>query len=185
MTILKRGLVQVYTGKGKGKTTAALGLAWRMLGAGGSVYVCQFLKPKNLATGEGDWAQSITQDAGQLQFDRLTIGWDMKLAESDAEQRNIMQRALAEKLSQIRQWARQGRWDLMILDEIVFCLHKNLVRREEVLGVMNERAAHVELVLTGRGADEYLIGHADLVTEMREVKHPFTQGISARRGIEY
>ena len=181
LSILKKGLVQVYTGNGTGKTTAAFGLAWRMLGRGGKVYICQFLKPSGRVTGESIFAR---QFASQLTFEQVEQDWNLCNSERDPQQRESMQFAVAEKLEQITQIARTGNYDLMILDELVVCLEKNLARWEDVKRILAERAEHVELVLTGRGAGNKLIESADLVTRMEEVKHPYRQGISARRGIE-
>ena len=180
--ILRCGLVQVYSGGGKGKTTAALGLAWRMLGVGGKVYVCQFLKPAERYTGEAKMAVELGE---KLRWDRLEVKWDLLSSENDPAQVRQMTGAINEKLNQIKQWAIAGEYDLMILDEINVCLAKKLARWEEVQAVIEDRADHVELVLTGRGAPQKLIERADLVTDMQEVKHPFTKGVAARRGIEY
>lgn len=185
MGILKKGLVQVYTGPGKGKTTAALGSAWRMLGWGGSVYVCQFLKPVDQVTGEATLAARLSGVPGKLTFERLNEPWDMAAGMDDAEQVERMRAAIARKLAEIRQLARDGGYDLMILDEIVFALHLGLARPGDVSAVIDERAGQVELVLTGRGADEDLMARADLVTRMEEVKHVYEQGIEARRGVEF
>jgi cob(I)alamin adenosyltransferase len=181
LPVLKKGLVQVYTGSGKGKTTAAFGLAWRMLGRGGTVYICQFLKPPDRETGESIFAQRFEN---QLMFEQLEQNWNLCNSEYNPQQRESMQSAVAEKLEQITQIAREGKYDLMILDELIVCLEKNLAQWEDVKRVLAERAEHVELVLTGRGADDELIESADLVTRMEEVKHPYQQGIPARRGIE-
>jgi len=180
--ILKRGLVQVYSGAGKGKTTAALGLAWRMLGTGGKVYVCQFLKPAERYTGEAKLAEGLGE---RLRWERLEVKWDMLSSEHDPEQMRRMTTAVNEKLKQIKELAVGGEYDLIILDEIIVCLKLGMDCREELDAVLDERAEHVEVVLTGRGADEALIERADLATEMQEVKHPFAQGVAARRGIEY
>ena len=182
LPILKKGIVQIYTGDGKGKTTAALGQALRMLGVGGRVYVCQFLKPAELVSGEVISARQFTEN---LTFERLENDWDMRKSLSDAQETERMRRAVAKKLGEIRQLAQAGKYDLIILDEIVFCLSKELVRWEDVAGIIEGRAEHVELVLTGRGADDKLIARADLVTEMREVKHPYKNGVTARKGVEY
>ena len=180
--ILKRGLVQVYSGAGKGKTTAALGLAWRMLGTGGKVYVCQFLKPADCYTGEAKMAEEVGE---RLRWDRLEVKWDLLRSENDPDQVRRMTGAINEKLKQIKELAAAGEYDLMILDEIIVCLKLGIECREELYALLDARAEHVEMVLTGRGADEGLIERADLATEMLEVKHPFENGVAARRGIEY
>ena len=182
MAVLKKGLVQIYTGCGKGKTTAGFGLAWRMLGVGGRVYICQFLKPADIATGESVLAERF---GGQLRLDRVDHKWDMCRSLDDPEQIESAQKAIAEKLGEIKQLAHEGKYDLVVLDEIVFCLHKNLALLRDVQEVTEQRAEHVEVLLTGRGADERLLQLADLVTEMRDVKHPHRDGMAGRRGIEY
>lgn len=182
MPILERSLVQVFTGEGKGKTSAAFGLAWRMLGHGGKVYVCQFLKPVDIATGE---AKLAGQFAGHLTLERLAEPWDMRKGTDDAEQVARMTAAIGAKLAAVRQIAQEGRYDLMILDEIVLCVSMGLARREDVYAIIDQRARHTELILTGRGADDDLIERADLVTQIGSTKHPYEQGMTARRGIEY
>jgi len=182
LPILKKGIVQVYTGNGKGKTTAALGQALRMLGVGGRVYVCQFLKPAEQISGE---VISARQFAENLTLERLENNWDMRKSLSDVQEAERMRRAVAKKLGEIRQLSQAGKYDMIVLDEIVFCLSKELAQWEDVAGIIEGRAGHVELVLTGRGADDKLIVKADLVTEMREIKHPYQNGITAREGIEY
>jgi len=180
--ILKRGLVQIYSGGGKGKTTAALGLAWRMLGTGGKVYMCQFLKPANQYTGEAEMAEGLGE---RLYWDRLDMPWDMLSSEHDPKQMRHTTYAINKKLKQVKELAAGGGYDLIILDEIVVCLKLGIDCREQLYEILDARAKHVEVVLTGRGADEALIERADLVTEMQEVKHPFAKGMAARRGIEF
>ncbi len=181
LSILKKGLVQVYTGNGKGKTTAAFGLAWRMLGRGGKVYICQFLKPSGRVTGESILARQL---ADRLTFEQVEQDWNLYDSERDPQQKERMQIAIADKLAQITQIAHEGIYDLMILDELVICLEKQLASWEDVKRILAARAEHIELVLTGRGAGADLMEAADLVTRMEEVKHPYRQGISARQGIE-
>jgi len=182
MTILQKGLVQIYTGNGKGKTTAAFGLAWRMLGVGGRVYICQFLKPPSRKTGESALAKHFPDN---LQLEQLDTPWNMRTAQTDTAQAQQARKVIAEKLSQIKELAQQGLYDLMILDEIVFCLSKKLAQPEDVYAIIDTRADHVELVFTGRGADDALINRADLVTSMQEIKHPYQNNTPARPGIEY
>ena len=182
MSILKKGLVQVYTGEGKGKSTAAFGLAARMLGAGGRVYICQFLKPAELRTGEAVWAERFSD---RLIFERLKQSWNLASSSSDPDQVEQMSLAIEKKLTHIKQLAAEGEYDLIILDEIVFCLSKHLATWESIASVIDGRAEHVELVLTGRGADERLCEYADLVTVMQNRKHPYQKDVGARKGIEY
>lgn len=186
MSILKQGKVQIYTGEGKGKTTAALGLAWRMLGRGGRVYVCQFCKPPTCPTGEAMLAEKLQESLdNQLVFERLEQKWDLCRGEPSTEQVTAMRAALTRKLAELSVLVAAGEFDLVILDELVFCISRGLARREDVLALIAARAAHVELVLTGRGADDALIQQADLVTRMEPAKHYFDAGVSCRPGIEY
>ncbi len=182
MNILPKGLIQIYTGTGKGKTTAALGLCWRMLGWGGKVYVCQFLKPADKETGEATFAQ---RQGDMLRFERLAANWDMVAAASDSEQVWQMRGEIASKLREIEMLAADGEYDLIVLDELLVCLDMKLVDLGQVIRIVEGKAEHTELVLTGRGAPAKLLEYADLVTKMEEVKHPFTQGTPARQGVEY
>ncbi len=190
MTVLKRGLIQIYTGDGKGKTTAALGAAWRMLGRGGNVYICQFLKPTDMLTGEATTARVLISASGhsgmgRLLFDRLDDSWDMLKAGSDSQQFGSMQQAITDKLREIAQNAASGRWDMIILDEIIYCLSINLLNKSHIVSLLDVISPHTELILTGRGLPGWLADIADLITEMRCCKHPYQKGITARSGIEY
>jgi len=172
-----KGLVQVYTGDGKGKTTAALGLALRAAGRGLKVLIVQFMKPPE-STGEhfalkklGDRVE--VRAVGQpkwLRADRL-----------DPEDIELAGKGLAEA----RQAMLSGAFDLLVLDEVNVAVHFHLLRVEDVLALLRDRPENVEVVLTGRRAAPELIEAADLVTEMRPIKHPFEQGIEAREGIEF
>jgi cob(I)alamin adenosyltransferase len=170
----ERGYFQVYTGEGKGKTTAALGLALRASGRGIPVYIGQFMKG---------------QDYGELHaLPRLETvtheqygdpGWVYKGKITPA------QRALAEEgLRKGKEALFSGQYRIVILDEINMAIWFGLIGLEEVLELIDSRPADVELIFTGRRAAEEVIEKADLVTEMREVKHYYTQGVGARKGIE-
>ena len=182
MAILKKGLVQVYTGSGKGKTTAAWGIACRMAGAGGRVYICQFLKPASQKSGEMVCGQRC---GDRITIERLHTAWPNKPLPFEGRLVGRMQKAIAKKLGEIRELAAEGKYDLMILDEIIVCMVWKLARREDIWSIIEARQKHVELILTGRGADKELTRKADLVTEMMEIKHPFQMGVKARKGIEY
>jgi len=181
MPILEKGLVHIYTGEGKGKTTASLGLAWRMLGWGAKVYICQFLKPANRKTGETILAGRF---ADALTLDQLDLEWDIKTSALDPKMRRKMKEAITQKLLSIRILAREGGYALMILDGLLGCLSLGLITENPVLELLNDRATHVEIVLTGRGATAALIDAADLVTDMKSIKHPYDGGLAARKGIE-
>ncbi|RKY10318.1 MAG: cob(I)yrinic acid a,c-diamide adenosyltransferase [Planctomycetota bacterium] len=179
--MLDRGLVQIYTGCGKGKTTAAFGLALRAAGHGGKVLVYQFLKPASLDLGERKAAGGIDGITVEL----LPESWDMRTSFDDKEAVAKVQSAISSALGELAKTASQKTYDVIILDEIVFCLNKGLARLEDITKVIDERNPSVEIVMTGREATEELIALADLVTEMKPIKHPFDKGIKARKGIEF
>jgi cob(I)alamin adenosyltransferase len=170
----RRGYVQVYTGDGKGKTTAALGLAFRAAGAGLRVFVAQFAKC-------GLYSEVVAlrrfSDAVTLrQYGRG--GW--LRGAGDAEDARLAREGLAE----VRRAVTGGRYDVVILDEADIAVYFGLFAVEDLLELIDAKPDAVELVITGRGADPRIVERADLVTEMREVKHYYRQGVMARKGIE-
>lgn len=180
--MLEKGVVQIYTGNGKGKTTAAFGLALRAAGHGNKVLIYQFLKPASLETGERIALHENTLD---IRIEALDIPWDMSASWEDEPAVAEMRKAIAEVLARIAEMAQNRLYDVLILDEIVFCLSKGLAKLEDVKKIIEQRYPSVELILTGRGATDELIKLADLVMEMNCIKHPFDTGLPARRGIEY
>ncbi|MCL2296518.1 MAG: cob(I)yrinic acid a,c-diamide adenosyltransferase [Methanomassiliicoccaceae archaeon] len=171
----KLGLVQVYTGSGKGKTTASLGLAFRASGRGLEVLMIQFLKPAQ-NYGEHLAAEKVPN------FTILPLGLDHMKSKVPREEdirvsRETLQRAKEEIYS--------GRYDLVILDEINNSMSWKLLDPEEVIEMLKGRPDNIEIVLTGRGAPKEIVEYADLVTEMTMIKHPFDKGIGARKGIEF
>ncbi len=180
--MLEKGLVQIYTGDGKGKTTAAFGLGLRAAGQGNKVLIYQFLKPPSLDIGE---RFALQLGAVRIRVETLDTPWDMSKSLKDEKAVTKMQAAISEVLERIAQTAEKRFYDVLILDEIVFCLSKGLAKLEDIKNIIDRRDPAVEIVLTGRGATEELIELADLVTEMRSIKHPFDKGLPARRGIEY
>jgi len=172
-----KGLVQIYTGEGKGKTTAALGLALRAVGHGLQVYIIQFMKGKS---GSGE-LKALKRLQPECQIEHFGAqGWVHKgenLEEHIREVRIAFRRA--------QEIITSGKWNIVILDEIFNALWFELIPESEVLELLNHKPLHVELVLTGRNASPAFIERADLVTEMVQRKHPFEQGIMARQGIEY
>jgi cob(I)alamin adenosyltransferase len=173
---LKQGLIQVYTGDGKGKTTCALGLALRAVGQGFKVFMVQFLKTDD--TGEMEAARRLAPDFTLQSFG--TPGFP-RLTEPDAKTLEKVREAFA----LARQIILAGEHDLVILDEVNLTLTYGLLPLAEMLELVRQRPPHVEVVLTGRGAPPELVALADLVTEMRPVKHYFEAGVKARRGIEW
>ena len=179
--MLEKGLVQIYTGDGKGKTTAAFGLALRSAGHGSKVLIYQFLKPASLDLGERKAIESISA----IKVEVLPEGWDMRTSFDDKEVVAKVQAAISGALGELAKTASQKMYDVMILDEIVFCLAKGLANLEDVKRIIEERDQRVELIMTGRGASDELIALADLVTEVKSIKHPFDKGVKARKGMEY
>lgn len=172
----EKGLVHVYTGNGKGKTTSSLGLAMRALGHGAQVTVIQFMK------GWKDYGELIT--ASKLEgFEMIQTGRPdyvykgKELPEDYEEAKRGMETALRIMNS--------GKCDMLILDEINVALEYGLVTLGSVMEMVKNKPFSMELVLTGRGAHRDLVELADLVTEMQEVKHPFKEGITARKGVEF
>ena len=178
----KRGLIQVYTGNGKGKTTAAFGLALRAAGTGRTVFIYQFLKPESLELGE---RKALEQCPLPITIKCLDIDWDMSKSLKDSEAVAKTQNKIVELCEQIASVAKNGTDEVIILDEMVFCLSKGFVGIELIKNIIEQKADNVEIVMTGRGATPELIALADLVTEMKAVKHPFDKGVSARKGIEF
>ena len=180
--MLEKGLVQIYTGHGKGKTTAAFGLALRAAGQGNKVLIYQFLKPPTLDVGE---RLALTSGTAGITVETVDMPWDMSRSLEDENAVAAVKTAISEILERVAEMAENRLYDVLILDEIVFCLSKGLADLEDVKNLINQRDPAVEIVLTGRGATAELIELADLVTEMKKIKHPFDKGAPARRGIEY
>jgi cob(I)alamin adenosyltransferase len=172
---LERGCVQVYTGNGKGKTTAALGLAFRAAGRGLRVCMFQFIK------GGGQYGEHLLAEKLAPLLTIIQSGRPGWVNTKDiTEDRQVAQDALAQATSLLT----SGDYDLMILDEINGAAGYGLIDVEQVLELIRLKPEHVELVLTGRNAAEQVMEAADLVTEMREVKHYYSAGVPARTGIE-
>jgi len=180
--MLEKGLVQIYTGDGKGKTTAAFGLALRAAGQGNKVLIYQFLKPPSLDIGE---RFALRLGAVRIRTEALDVPWNMSESLKDEKTVARMQTAISEALERIAQTAEKRFYDVLILDEIVFCLSKGLAKLEDVKNLIDRKDPAVEIVMTGRGATKELMELADLVTEMKNIKHPFDKGLPARRGIEF
>ena len=180
--MLNKGLVQIYTGDGKGKTTAAFGLALRAAGQGNKVLIYQFLKPPSLDIGE---RFAVELGAVRIRFEAVDMPWDMSESLKDGRAVARMRTAVGEALERIAQTAEKRFYDVIILDEIVFCLSKGLAGLEDIKSIIERKHPDVEIVLTGTGATGELIQMADLVTEMKKIKHPFDKGLPARRGIEF
>ncbi len=180
--MVEKGLVQVYTGDGKGKTTAAFGLAFRAAGRGNKVLIFQFLKPPTLELGERLAAQRCGLP---IRLESLEAQWHLFRSLRDGQDRAAARAAVGVALGRLTELAARKAYDVLILDEIVFCLSMDLARIEDIRRLIEQKDAGVEVILTGRGATPELIAMADLVTEMKKVKHPYDKGIGAREGIDY
>ena len=180
--MLEQGLVQIYTGDGKGKTTAAFGLALRAAGQGNKVLIYQFLKPPSLDIGE---RFALELGAVRIRTEAIDVPWNMSESLKDEKTVARMRTAISEALERIAQTAEKRFYDVLILDEIVFCLSRGLARLEDIKGIIDRKDPAVEIIMTGSGATRELIEMADLVTEMKKIKHPFDKGLPARRGIEF
>jgi cob(I)alamin adenosyltransferase len=169
------GLIQVYTGNGKGKTTAALGQALRAAGRDKKVLIVQFMKKWDY--GELHSLQRIPRITIKT-FGTKDFVYKGKAKEIDYQE---AQKAFEEGAS----GARSGKYDMVIFDELNVAVDFGLIKIEEVINFLKEKPEEVEVIITGRNATSELIDLADLVTEMREIKHPFQKGVKARIGIEY
>ncbi|MBN1953944.1 MAG: cob(I)yrinic acid a,c-diamide adenosyltransferase [Anaerolineae bacterium] len=169
-----RGYVHIYTGDGKGKTTAAVGLAVRAAGYGRRTYIGQFLK------GQPYGELAALRDQPLITVEQYGDPHCIRREDVTAEHVDQARRGLARATEALL----SGRYDVVVLDEVTVAVWFELLTVEEVLAVLDQRPRHVEVVLTGRRAPQALIDAADLVTEMREVKHYYRQGVLARDGIE-
>ncbi len=171
---MEKGYIQLYTGNGKGKTTAALGLALRAICAGKSVYIGQFIKGMDYSELRAiEYLPNLTIE----QFGRDCFIY------KDPTDEDI--KAANEGLEKIGRLLKNSPYDLIVLDELNIALYYNLFSLEEVLELLNARDKTKEILITGRYAPEELIEISDLVTEMKEIKHYYNQGVEARKGIEF
>jgi len=171
---LGKGYIQLYTGDGKGKTTAALGLALRAAGHGLRTYIGQFMKGQHY--GELDALRALPLIEIEQYGDPRCIRREEVTPEHVRQAERGLERA--------REAMRSGAYDIIVLDEVCIAIWFGLLSVKKVLDFIAEKPEQVELILTGRRAPEALIQRADLVTEMREIKHYYTQGVIARKGIE-
>jgi len=173
----KKGLVLVYTGSGKGKTTASLGLALRASGHGGKVFMVQFRK-NNPKYGEIQAIQKFLPDFTVVQSGKGKILIRGHLMQEDVNE-------AWNGFLQGKEALLSGRYDLVIFDEINIAMDYGLLPVEEVLQMLSERPPHVDVVLTGRNAPQVVVDAADLVSEVREIKHHYSTGVKAREGMEF
>jgi cob(I)alamin adenosyltransferase len=178
MTDVRRGLIMVNTGPGKGKTTAAMGTALRAVGNGMKVLMLQFLKG-SWHYGELDAVKAFGENFIMKQLGRgfVKVGG----AETDPEDIRMVEEAWNESRDAIL----SGKWDLVVLDEINYAISYGMLDPDNVVQTLKQKPEMVHVILTGRNAHPKIVGIADTVTEMRQVKHAYESGIQAQRGIEY
>ena len=175
----KRGLVIVYTGNGKGKTTAALGMVLRASGYDHKICMIQFIK--------GSWHYGEMDSSSRLgsNFELIAAGGGFVGIIDDKSPKEEHRRIAGEAVRISRERIESGKYDLIVLDEINYAVNLDLIKVGDLMGLIRDKPANLNLVLTGNYARPEVIEAADLVTEMREVKHPYRLGIKAKKGIDF
>jgi len=172
---MRKGYIHIYTGNGKGKTTTALGLALRAVGAGLKVFVGHFMKKRICSE-----HKALERFKDLITIKQYGTGFLRSKIPTPSE------KASAKKgLEDVKKALLSGQYDMVMLDEVNIAVHYGLISADDVLGLLNKKPPETEVIITGRYADEKLIKKADLVTEMKEIKHYFKEGVKARKGIEY
>jgi cob(I)alamin adenosyltransferase len=173
----KKGLILLYTGNGKGKTTAALGQVLRASGHGFKVAIVQFIK-NMVNTGEIKAAKKIFAEHLDIYPMGSGFTWDAK----DTEE---LRRAAEKGWNLAREKIESGQYCMVILDELTYALNYGLLDQDEILTFLKNKPEKLHVIITGRDASDKLIDLADLVTEMKEIKHPYQKGVKATKGIEF
>jgi cob(I)alamin adenosyltransferase len=173
------GLTIVYTGKGKGKTTAALGIALRATGYDKKICMIQFIK--------GSWHYGEMYSSKRLEpeFEMIAIGKGFVGIIDDKSPKDEHERVAAEAIKISTEKIQSGKYDIVILDEINYAINLGLIKIEDVINLIKSKPPRLDLILTGNYAKDKIIELADLVTEMKEIKHPFQRGIKAKKGIDF
>ena len=179
---IKQGAFQIYTGEGKGKSTASLGLMLRALGSGMHVYYVRMLKPR-WKTGELKLCPENFHP--NLTFRNVPHYWALCVSKTIPEDVATMKVKMKPEMEDLHEQVKSGKYDLIIADEINYCIYRGLLSVEKAIQIVEDRPKNVELVFTGRYAHEELVERADMVTEMKKIKHHFDKGIRARIGIEF
>ena len=169
-----QSLVLVYTGNGKGKTTAALGLIFRALGRGWKIAVVQFIKGRET----GEYAFAETQPDVDWHVMGLGFTWE-------SDDLNKDKAAAQNAWEQAEEYIQGGEHNIVILDEITYAINYDFIQLDDVVNALKNRPKHVHVVLTGRDAPEVIVELADLVSEMNPIKHPFDKGIAAQKGVDF
>ena len=176
---MRQGLIIVHTGNGKGKTTAALGLGLRAWGQGLKIQVIQFIKG-NCKYGE---LEATTELGSSFVIRQMGEGFVKNCKDDNVMENHRLAAEEALKIAKIE--ILSGKWDMIILDEINYAISFGLVTLDAVLDILEKKPPLLHIVLTGRDAKPEIIERADLVTEMKEIKHPYKKGVSAQVGIEF
>jgi cob(I)alamin adenosyltransferase len=174
----KKGLIQIYTGPGKGKSTAAIGQAVRAAGHGLKVGFVSFFKDPE-AFGYGEYKSLEKLGIKTFLFARKHPHFYKELNPDD------VCCECSKGLEFIKELFRDGSWDMLVLDEINIAVRDGFLKEQDVLSLMEAKPKRLELVLTGRGVTKKMLEKADLISEVKEVKHPYSQGVKSREGIEY
>ena len=176
---LKNGYVQIYTGDGKGKTTAAVGLAVRAAGNGYNVFMVQFLKGNK--TGEIESAKRLAPFFNIFRFEKKRgFFWTL-----NAEEKIQLKQEVQNAYEFCKEVLKEEKCDILIMDEVMGALSNKLISEEQLLQLIENKPGNIELILTGRNAPKAIIDKANLVTEMKDIKHYYNEGIQSREGIEF
>lgn len=170
---MRKGYVHVYTGNAKGKTTAALGLALRAVGAGLKVFIAQFIKSRRCSE-----HKALERFKDLITIRLYGTGFVRKTEQSAIK-------AAQKGFDEVKKIITSGDYDMVILDEINIATHLGLINVDDLLDLIEKKPVKTELIITGRYADKRIIERADLVTEMKEIKHYYKKGVKARKGIEH
>lgn len=179
MKNLAVGLVHIYTGDGKGKSTAALGQILRALGYGLKAYIVQFLKSDELFSGEINSLAEFHDNVKLVRYNQVHPMFDSSV---DVEQ---LRESVSKALNEASEAMLSANYDIIVLDEINNAVADGFIATDAIIEFILSKPKNVELILTGRSAAQSVMELADYVTEMKCIKHPFQKGISARRGIEF
>lgn len=177
MSLVENGLIHLYVGDGKGKTTAALGLAMRALGAGEKIFFAQFLKGRE---------SSEIVILKRLGIDVIRTDGITKFSKDMNEEEKKTAKALCQKcLEQIEEAVNSNKYGLIVCDEVVDAINLGFIDTDEFLSIINKRKSNTEIVMTGRNPNDKIVDAADYLTVMSALKHPYRKGIKGRLGIEY
>ncbi len=176
---MKKGLVHVYTGEGKGKSTASFGLVVRALGHKKKVAIFSFLKDSKIEYGEMKSFKKAFPDLTYIRFENKSPLFDKNVTIEE------LKRSVRESFDRAVEKIIQEDYDLVVFDELNICLKYDLIDKDHVINFLRNRPQKLEVVITGRDAIPEIIEIADYVTEMRMIKHPYEKGVQARKGIEF